>query len=155
MREEQKKFFDIMLEFRKLNISSILPGISHGDHMLLQAISCLEKRGEGNVKVSHVVKSLGMPPPAVSRGLRILDQKGYITRTVDESDRRNTFVALTGDGRKILQEADCVIESFSEAVFANIGEETMARLNEYFRRFVEASKEELVRRKYQKQRNRD
>lgn len=150
MREEQKIFFEIMSEFKKLNMSVILPGISHGDHMLLQTIRRLEENRKDSVKVSQVVRFLGLPPPAVSRGLRILDQKGYIRRTVDESDRRNTFVTLTEGGRSILREADLAVENFSEAVFDNIGDETMERLNEYFRRFLEASKEELAKRKQDK-----
>lgn len=38
MREEQKNFFDIMHSFRKLNLSSMLPGISHGELGVLKMI---------------------------------------------------------------------------------------------------------------------
>lgn len=150
MMKEQEKFFAIMMDFRRLNISSILPGISHGDHILLQHISCLEKRAEGRVKVSQVVKAMELPPPAISRGLRILDNKGYIVRAVDEQDRRNTFVALTESGRAILKEADSIVEGFGEAVFANMGDEVMRKLNGYFRQLVDISREEIEKRKYEK-----
>ena len=138
------------MEFRKLNVSSMLPEISHGDHILLQTINCLESSSRGGVKISQVVKAMGLPPPAISRGLRILDQKGCVIRKVDEQDRRNTFVALTEEGRAMLKEANDIVEGFSEAVFANIGDEAMEKLNEYLRRLVEISKEEIAKRKYVK-----
>lgn len=169
MREEQKRFFSIMMEFRRLNLSSMLPGLSHGDHVLLQKIywlqrgcegcceaDCLQTRqtaeAERGVRVSQLVRSMELPPPAVSRGLRILDNKGYVVRTVDVRDRRNTFVSLTESGRAVLREANDIIDGFSEAVFANMGDEVMGRLNEYLRQLVDVSKEEIERRKYEKQR---
>lgn len=150
MRKEQLLFFNTMMAFKKLNISSMLPEITHGDHVLLYRISCLEDSGQGKVKVSQVVRSMGCPPPAVSRGLRSLDNKGYITRTVDETDRRNTFVALTEEGKEALTEANSIIEEFADAVFSNMGEDNMEKLITQFQRFVDVSREEIEKRKYKK-----
>ncbi len=150
MRKEQTQFFRIMTEFKKLNISSMMPELTHGDHGLMHWISCLETSGPGKVKVSQLVRATGFPPPAVSRGLRSLDNKGYITRTVDESDRRNTFVALTAEGERALNEADRILEEYANAVISTMGEENMGKLITQFQRFVDVAKEEIEKRTYKK-----
>ena len=57
MKEEQKEFFDIMTSFRKLNISTMLPDINHGDFGILKMIDYCSERSRGkSVKVSTVVR---------------------------------------------------------------------------------------------------
>ena len=151
MREEQKEFFEIMQAFRKLHLSSMLPDISHGEFGVLKAIQCCERigsKGTGGVKVSEIVRHMQLPPPAISRALRMLEEKELVLRDVDKQDRRNTFVRLTAKGEGLIEEADCIMEDFGDAVFGNLGEETMRKLNGYLRKFVETSKIEIEKRKY-------
>lgn len=151
MKETQKNFFDIMESFRKLNISSMMP-LAHGEFAVLKVIQCCargEKGGcETKVKVSSIVREMRMPPPAISRALRILEQKGLVVRTVDTEDRRNTFVEVTEQGYATIDEVDTIMEDFASAVFDDLGEETMQRLNTYFSRLLEISKTEIEKRKY-------
>lgn len=151
MTEEQKTFFKIMDSFRKLNLSSMLPNISHGELGVLKAIRCCrrcsEEEQEG-VKVSVIVQKMHLPPPAVSRALRILEEKELVQRDVDRKDRRNTFVTVTAKGEALVEEADCIMEDFCDAVFGNLGAETMQKLNSYLQKFVETSKIEIEKRKY-------
>lgn len=152
MREEQNEFFEIMNSFRKLNISSMLPEISHGDFCVLKTINdcsrCSENR-EGKVKVSDIAKAAMLPPPTVSRSLRGLEIKELVARTVDQDDRRNTFVEITPKGGALLKEIEAIMNSFAEAVFGNLGEETMGKLNRYLGKLVEVSKAEIEKRRYQ------
>ena len=151
MREEQKNFFDIMHSFRKLNLSSMLPGISHGELGVLKMIQhCQRCSGvdQGGVKVSLIVKEMHLPPPAISRALRVLEEKELVLRDVDKKDRRNTFVKVTEKGIARIAEADCIMEEFSDAVFGNLGADTLQKLNDYLQKFVETSKIEIEKRKY-------
>jgi DNA-binding MarR family transcriptional regulator len=162
MKELQQDFFNVMEEFRKLNIASLLPDMSHGDFAVLKAISMEGRcRGAGHpqapghpqtpeqTKVSQIVRCLGLPPPAISRSLRGLEQKGYIRRRVDEGDRRNTFVMLTALGESRLMTAEETMSDFAEAVFEAMGEDTMERLNGYLHSFVNTAKKEIENRKIQ------
>ncbi len=150
MKAEQKEFFDIMTSFRKLNISSMLPEISHGDFSILKVIHCCrencspERQG---VKVSDVVKRTMLPAPAVSRSLRTLEEKELVVRTVDREDRRNTFVEITPAGDALLREIEEIMTSFADAVFGNLGEETIRKLNSYLQEFLEAARKEIDKRK--------
>ena len=49
------------------------------------------------VSYTHLTRTL---PPAVSRTLRGLEEKGYVERSADKKDRRNTYISLTEQGWK-------------------------------------------------------
>ncbi len=151
MRTERQEFFNIMNSFRKLNISSMLPEISHGEFGILKMIGCCSgqgESGESGVKISYIVRQMCVPPSAVSRSLRSLESKAMVERKVDPADRRNTFVMLTEKGRETLNEVETIMEDFSDAVVGNLGDETMWKLNGYLRALLETSKEEIEKRKY-------
>ena len=61
----------------------------------------IEQRGvEGAIYVSEVARAMRQPMPAVSRGLRMMEQDGSIVRETDPNDRRKTFVRITPQGEQ-------------------------------------------------------
>lgn len=147
MKKEERDFFEIMKKFKRLNISSILPGISHGDFAVMKAIKkCSQSKDMKCVRVSEVVNTLHIAAPAASRSFRILEEKQYILRTIDQRDRRNTCVELTLMGEEILTESEQIMNSFAEAVFGEMGEEDMRRLNAYLEKFVQTAFHEIEKR---------
>ncbi len=150
MKNEQKEFFSLLDEFRKLNIGILLPAIPHGEACILKAIRAA---GEGKcesrpIRVADIIEEMGAPAPAVSRGLRALEERGLITRRVDENDRRNTFVELTAEGHRLSNEIEIIMEDFANAVFQRVGVESFEQLNQSMRILVHASREEIENRKY-------
>ena len=151
MKDEQKEFFEVLISFRKLNISSMLPNITHGDFCILKRINqCSQSSGleSEKVKVSDIVKQLMVPPSAVSRGLRSLEERELIVRTVDKKDRRNTFVELTPAGKDMVDQVDEIMTDFADAVCGNLGQDTMRKLNGYLRQLRETAMTEIEKRKY-------
>ena len=149
MREEQREFFKIMTEFKRMHISTMLPDINHGDYAILKAIDNGSEPGEGRgTKVSCIARGMDVPMPAVSRGLKLLEHRGFLERTVDREDRRNTYVLLTEKGRKLLNEADEIMTDFADAVLGKMGEENVKRLNQFLRVFLDTSLAEIATRKY-------
>ena len=138
MKEEQKEFFDIMTSFRKLNISTMLPDINHGDFGILKMIDYCSERS----------RCKNVPAPAVSRSLRSLEQKGYIIRSVDRNDRRNTYVEVTDEGYAVLRETDAIMNDFADAVFGRMGDENMKKLNSFLREFLDTAEKEVALRRY-------
>ena len=147
MTKEQLEFLNIMTELRKLNISSMLPEITMGEFDILKRIEDV-KGEDGRARISCVVRSMCMPPPAISRAMGIPETKGYIRRDVDRRDRRNTLVEITASGEALIKEVDAIMEEFADAVFGNMGEDIMQKLNAYLRQFAETSKAEVAKRKY-------
>jgi len=150
MKKEQQEFFSLLDEFRKLNISSILPTIPNGEACILKAIrSTSEKKStEQSVRVADIIQEMQVLAPTVSRGLKSLEERGLITRRVDENDRRNTFVELTQEGNFLSDEIENIMEDFANAVFQRVGTASFEQLNQSMRALVNASREEIEKRKY-------
>jgi DNA-binding MarR family transcriptional regulator len=61
----------------------------------------LEDGGEHSVK--EIADGLGLSLPAASRAVDGLSQRGYVTRRASARDRRSRLVALTQDGRAVVE----------------------------------------------------
>ena len=79
MHPEQHAFFEMMQQFRSLNLLSTLP-LPRQDYMVLYAISCLQKEHPDSCTVSMIAKKMQIPQPAVSRTQRSLENGGYLQR---------------------------------------------------------------------------
>ena len=55
---------------------------------------------------------------------------------------------MTEEGEALIEKVDGVMNEFADAVFVNIGDETMQKLNRYLREFVDVSRAEIEKRKY-------
>lgn len=149
MEIEYKQLFEVIVKFRKLHLSTLLPNIAHSEYMTMRAVSCLaEKSEEEGVSVSKIAKEMTVPAAAVSRSIRQLEEKGYIIRSVNQKDRRNTYVSLTPTGRKVLQEADMILTDLARNVLDNMGADNVKQLNSYLIQFYETVREEMEKRKY-------
>ena len=68
--------------------------------MLQHLYNLIEQHGyDGAIYVSDIARYMHQPMPAVSRGLRAMEQDGHITRETDPGDRRKTLVRITPQGR--------------------------------------------------------
>jgi DNA-binding MarR family transcriptional regulator len=61
----------------------------------------LEDGGEHSVK--EIAAHLGLSLPAASRAVDGLIQRGYVTRRESAQDRRSRLIALTEDGRAVVE----------------------------------------------------
>ena len=67
--------------------------------MLQHLYNLIEQHGhDGAIYVSDIARYMHQPMPAVSRGLRAMEQDGHITRETDPNDRRKTLVRITPEG---------------------------------------------------------
>lgn len=51
---------------------------------------------------SIMAEALNVTRPNIAANLRLLEQKGYIERVIDEKNRRQVYVNLTEDGKKYI-----------------------------------------------------
>ena len=58
----------------------------------------------GPCTMSELARHKAVSLPTVSRSVDMLVRRGWVERCVDDSDRRQTLVRLTVDGRRILAE---------------------------------------------------
>ena len=58
---------------------------------------------DGEHSVKEIAERLGLSLPAASRAVDGLIQRGYVSRRESATDRRSRLVALTGDGRAVVE----------------------------------------------------
>lgn len=81
MNCETDTFFELVNQFRSLNLFSLLP-LARQDYMAMCAISCLQKKHPEGCTVSMMTQEMHVPQPAVSRTLRGLENDGYVRREI-------------------------------------------------------------------------
>ena len=90
--------------------------------MLQSLYNLIEQHGrDGAIYVSDIARQMHQPMPAISRGLRQMEQDGHIVRETDPKDRRKTLVRITPAGERARKANEQAMNDY----FARI----MARLN--------------------------
>lgn len=89
-------FLRAMHNIGKLNLSDELNIMAKSEMII---ISTILKSDDKEIRVCDIAKRLNVSTPAVSRTLSRLEQKGYIKRTIDKTDRRNTHIKTTQKGK--------------------------------------------------------
>lgn len=148
MKESYENFFRAMDQFHRLNLGVLFPEMTKADCMTLMAIDHFRQKEESGVlTVSGLAEKMHAKPPAVSRSLKSLEDRGFIARTVNKSDRRNTYVELTGKGRGEWKRMEREMADFARAVISRMDEEDMCRLIAYLDELYRVANEELEFRK--------
>ena len=145
MDHMEQNLWEALHMFRKLNIGSILPHLNKGEFVLMNGIYQVQKKigSEHGVKMSELAEYTHALPPAVSRSIKALEEKGYVRRYVDQKDRRNTLVEITEAGQEVLQESNEIMDDFIQRMFEKTDKEEMARLVNYIYQQYDLAKREL------------
>ena len=141
----ERNLWEALHMFRKLNIGSILLHLNKSEFVLMNGIYHVQKKigSKHGVKMSDLAEYAHALPPAVSRSIKALEERGYVRRFADQKDRRNTLVEITESGQEVLQESNAIIDEFIRRVFEKTDKEEMARLVNYIYQQYELAKEEL------------
>lgn len=71
----------------------------------------LHHRREGAMRVTDIATLVGVETPAITRKVQQLEHQGYVTRLADPNDRRAALIALTDEGRAVV---DCILRVHQE-----------------------------------------
>ena len=86
--------------------------------------NCLSNKEDENyygMKTSELTKYLCITKPATSKMLNVMEEKGYIYRTSNKSDRRVVYVKLTEEGEEFLKDQNRKFENFTCRVVEKMG----------------------------------
>ena len=98
----------------------------HGEMFILDYLERIDR----NVMPGELSNKTGGSSARTAIALRNLEQKGYIRRDIDKSDRRKIIVSLTDEGRRLtLEEREAVLRRMKAIVDA-LGE---SDVREYIR----------------------
>ena len=78
---------------------------------------------DGAVYVSDLAEIFKQPLPAISRGLRTLEQDGLAQRQTDPNDRRRTLVRITPKGEESRLICESRLNDYITGIMDDLGEE--------------------------------
>ncbi len=97
--EEYESFIRSVHLSGEVNIASVLTELTQSELALLHcAASYPVENGGALITVAQAAAELKISAPAVSRTLKNLESKGYISRNADPSDRRTVRISPTESG---------------------------------------------------------
>lgn len=137
---------EAMFRLGRLNLATVVPDLCQAEMIVMKAIAdcvCQAGNPEQGVNVSVVVNKLCIAPPAVSRTMHTLEEKGFIFRSVNKSDRRNTLVTLTASGWEKSRDNEQRIDDFMGKIFSRVGKDKIAQTIAHINEIYEVAREEL------------
>lgn len=148
INDKFEELFKAMHQFHKLRLGDIMPDISGADFWTMRNI--MDRGEDGKITISELAKKTRVLPSAISRTLKRLEEKGYVERTVNKNDRRNTYVEITDRGREVAQEIRDIMCDYGEAVLSKLDEEELSKLISYLNNIYDIAKKEIEVRRVKK-----
>lgn len=146
------ELFQMFYRMKQLKISVLFDDLTHMEFVTLRTLhGCTHEYGAKKMKISDIAHMTNVRSSAVSRTLNALEERGLIVRVADREDRRNTYVEITDDGIRIMEEGKRRMDDFMSSVFGRVGEENMKQFIEILRKISDVSHEELEKRSNSKQ----
>ncbi len=140
MKDAFEKLFRAVHQFKKLNVSDLIPGLSSSEFSVMGAI--LQMGENGKITSSELAAKTKTLPPAVSRTLRGLEEKGYVERSVEKRPQKYVYQSdregLEKGGRGTGQNA-----GFCCSVMSQLKEEDVDQLVAYLDRIYEIAEKEI------------
>ena len=145
--------FRDMNQFHKLKFSDMMQNMSKADFIVMNVI--MNKGKEDKMTISELAAIARMLPSAISRTLKGLEEKGYVERTINKQDRRNTYVELTEEGKKQTREVRQVMRDFGKTVMAKLDEHEVNELILYLNNIYSIAEKEIEARKIKDRKERE
>lgn len=134
---------DAMRRLARVRHSLPMGGLSMGEFLLLHLVKPPSGQEEAQgACVSDLARQLSCSPPAVSRTLRHLEEKGLLKRQSSPEDRRSTYVELTPEGRELLLACRAEMDALSVRVAQRMGEAHLRALTAQLDRLTDIILEE-------------
>lgn len=145
--------FRAMNQFHKLKFSDMMQNMSKADFIVMNVI--MNKGKDDKMTISELAAIARMLPSAISRTLKGLEEKGYVERTINKQDRRNTYVELTEEGKKQTREVRQVMRDFGKTVMAKLDEHEVNQLILYLNNIYSIAEKEIEARKIKDRKERE
>jgi len=118
-----------------------VPELNKREFITLQILcSCSEN---GSIRMGDLARELEVPLPALSKTMQSLENRGYVRREIDPTDRRYTLASITPAGQDLAQEANEKEHRNTRAIFEALGEEDTQAFFRITTRLVELAEEQL------------
>lgn len=130
---------------RRVKLSVLTEQVIYSEYIALSHIKRYveENPGAPGIRVSELAERMEIATSAASRMLNSIERKGFITRTVNAKDRRNTYVCLTPAGTKILADSAKEMGVLWKRLIKRMGDEDTRKLIELWNKLAIIMEEEM------------
>ena len=123
-----------------LRLKKAKSGFFSGGNISWEVFMFLQKLNEeGNA--GSIGEMLGITRPAVTYMLNYYEKQGYITRSIDSTDRRRIDIKLTAKGKRNLAFCKKTHDVFFSEIFARFGDDNARDFIRLFNRFIDVMEE--------------
>jgi DNA-binding MarR family transcriptional regulator len=119
-------------------------GIAHNEVAILHTIDACGRRGE-RASTTWLSGHLKMNKSSVSQTLSAMEEKGWILRSLDPDNRRQTIIELTDEGRKMVAEIYRSMLISISRVLERMGPDNAERFVDMIELFLASVKVEFQR----------
>lgn len=100
--EKIKRMLDACYQAKRIRdmLPALPAGVTPAYIQYLDIIGKLERQGV-RAKISDISNALGLPRPGVTRTVKEMENKGYLTKTASEEDGRITYLSVTECGKQL------------------------------------------------------
>lgn len=109
-------------------------GMTRGQWRVMANLGC-----HGNMTATDICQRGHLEKTKVSRAVRILEHKGWLTRESQESDRRYETLSLSNAGRAVFDDLSKIALSYQQSLHDCLGEGDMAQVMALLRRLNEVT----------------
>ncbi len=127
-----------------LRPEKLIEGMNPSEFSVMCCVVQYPRRYDGiPTSVADIAAQLGVSVPAVSRTLRSLQEKGWITRETDVTDRRSVRVTATQSGEEIVRQNNKRVVTSLNHILSVFSQEEMRTISELYSKFANAMAKEL------------
>ena len=101
------------------------------------------EKGVMGATISSLSENLEISKPAVTKAVNYLEKHSFVTRATGQSDRRQVYVMLTEEGKRVLEQARQSVMRNMDLLVQMLGDEDIAmfiRLSEHMARACQSLK---------------
>ena len=136
---DKRKIIGIIMDLHRTHrnhVQEIMEneGLFYGQLPILEVVKEL-----GCCTQKEIANKLKVTPPSVTTSVKRLMKKGYLSKSIDENDQRNTLISITEDGKKKTCSCREKFDELDTKIFRNFSEneqeelyQLLLKLNESF-----------------------
>lgn len=138
-----EQFFQAMNRFRRLRMPERLGLLPRAEHILLEMIRRGENEDGTPLNAACMARQMHISAPAVSRTMRRLRERGYITVDPDPEDRRLIRAQVTPEALERMQNDRRKMDALVSGAFSQLAPGEAEQFFRTFERLCAAMEEEF------------
>lgn len=113
-----------MKRFGRIQFCNVHRGISHSEFLAMVSLNRHAELHDGEgMRAAQLAQNVKASPQALSRTLRSLEEKGFIDRKADPTDRRHTCISLTEAAQDTMRAGQQRMKHMFDQAITRMGEE--------------------------------